>query len=166
MNRKVAYLIMLFLYVIVGAGAFYAMKNPGLLPTFSFDIASKEATISAPEGTHANTTESEAETPEEVAEPFEASDTEASSQPDNSTTTNASEVSEEKEEPQYTYTAIQRSKHLNIRENPSLKAKIIGVLLPGETGEVISIGEEWVLVKHDELEGYVFKEYLKLTEVE
>lgn len=153
MNRKVAYLIMLSLYVIVGIGALCIMKNPGILPSFSIDIASKEAVLSAPESI-----------PKKVAEPEEVV-SQPTPQPE-APAEASEEVPEEKKEPQYTYTAIQRSKKLHIRKGPSLEDEIIGFLLPGDSGEVISIGEEWVYLKHEALEGYVFKEYLKLTEIE
>ena len=153
MNRKVAYLIMLSLYVIVGIGALCIMKNPGILPSFSIDIASKEAVLSAPESI-----------PEKVTEPEEIV-SQPTPQPE-APAEGSEEVPEEKKAPQYTYTAIQRSKKLHIRKGPSLEDEIIGFLLPGDSGEVISIGEEWVYLKHEALEGYVFKEYLKLTEIE
>ena len=153
MNRKVAYLIMLSLYVIVGIGALCIMKNPGILPSFSIDIASKEAALSAPESIPEKDTEPE----EVVSQPTPQPEAPAEA---------SEEVPEEKKEPQYTYTAIQRSKKLHIRKGPSLEDEIIGFLLPGDSGEVISIGEEWVYLKHEALEGYVFKEYLKLTEIE
>ena len=153
MNRKVAYLIMLSLYVIVGIGALCIMKNPGILPSISIDIASKEAVLSAPESIPEKVTEPE----EVVSQPTPQPEAPAEA---------SEEVPEEKKEPQYTYTAIQRSKKLHIRKGPSLEDEIIGFLLPGDSGEVISIGEEWVYLKHEALEGYVFKEYLKLTEIE
>lgn len=152
MNRKVAYLIMLFLYVSVGVGALCVMKNPEILPSFSIDIASTEAVLSAPESN-----------PEEVIEPEEVVSQSEEPAPQSDV---PDDVPEEKKEPQYTYTAIHRSQWLYIRKGPSMEEEIIGHLLPGDSGEVISIGEEWVYLKHEALEGYVFKKYLKLTEVE
>ena len=45
-----------------------------------------------------------------------------------------------------------------------MEADIIGSLKPGDSGDVIDIGEDWVLLKHGRIEGYVFKKYLLLTE--
>ena len=68
-------------------------------------------------------------------------------------------------EPRYSYTASHSSQRLFVRQEPSLRAKIIGSLKPGDSGEVIRIEEAWVLVNYKETEGYVFKEYLTLTEL-
>lgn len=68
--------------------------------------------------------------------------------------------------PAYTYTAVHSTGRLFIRNGPSLEHQIISFMLPGTTGVVVSVGEEWVLLEYEEVEGYVFKGYLELTEVE
>lgn len=68
--------------------------------------------------------------------------------------------------PAYTYTAVHSTGRLFIRNGPSLEHQIISFMLPGTTGVVLSVGEEWVLLEYGEVEGYVFKGYLELTEVE
>ena len=68
--------------------------------------------------------------------------------------------------PDYTYTAVHHTGRLFIRNGPSLENQIISFMRPGTTGAVISIGDEWVLLEYGDIEGYVFKGYLKLTQVE
>ena len=68
-------------------------------------------------------------------------------------------------EPQYTYTVTDISGRLRIRKEPSTEAEILDNMYAGETGEVISIDEKWVLLKHGEIEGYSYKNYLILEEV-
>lgn len=72
------------------------------------------------------------------------------------------------EEPDYTYTAIHSTGRLFIRNGPSLNYDIISFMRPGTTGDVISLKEsdEWVLLRYNDIEGFVFKAYLELTEKE
>ena len=72
------------------------------------------------------------------------------------------------EEPDYTYTAIHSTGRLFIRNGPSLDYDIISFMRPGTTGDVISLKEsdEWVLLRYNDIEGYVFKAYLELAEKE
>lgn len=150
MRRKNALLLLLLLYTALGiAGCAVCFLLPSV-PTAA--PSAGNAALSGP--TH---------------KPSEAEDDAAKTvqpilpqQPEVTPTEPA--VSEESvpTEPQYTYTAIHNSHRLFIRCDASMDAEIIGYLKPGESGEVISIGEEWVLLRHGELEGYVFKAYLSL----
>lgn len=67
------------------------------------------------------------------------------------------------EPPVYTYTAIHSTGRLFIRSGPSMEDQIISFMRPGTTGTIISIGDNWALLKYGEIEGYVFKGYLKIT---
>lgn len=53
---------------------------------------------------------------------------------------------------------------LNFRKNSSLSAKIIGVLEPNETVEVIEDCGEWLKIKHEKKSGYVMAEYIDLDD--
>lgn len=178
MSRKNAYILLLLLFLAVGgASCFVFFLEPELLSVTAFATSSpKTATLTAPVRGSAESEESiesalptlpelptvssgETEESLEMVETTETAELEE--------TAKAKSVSEETvdaSQPQYTYTAIQSSKRLFIRTGPSLEADIISFLKPGDTGEVIEIGEEWVLLRHGDVEGYSFKKYLSLEE--
>ncbi len=178
MSRKNAYILLLLLFLAVGgASCFVFFLEPELLSVTAFATSSPEtATLTAPVRGRAESEEhmkaalptlpelptvSSGETEEslEMVETTETAEMEK--------TAEAKSVPEETvdaSQPQYTYTAIQSSKRLFIRTGPSLEADIISFLKPGDTGEVIEIGEEWVLLRHGDVEGYSFKKYLSLEE--
>lgn len=58
-----------------------------------------------------------------------------------------------------------KGKRLFIRKSPSTEGEVLGVLWTGQSGEIIDIGEEWVLLKYGDIEGYVFKEFLIIEEL-
>lgn len=150
MRRKNAFLLLLLLYTALGiagcATCFWLPFTPAAAPSAG------NATLSAP--SHDSSASSESS--EENVLPILPQLPE--------TVPQESAVSEDSfpAEPQYTYTAVHNSRRLFIRADASMDAEIIGFLKPGESGEVISISEEWVLLRHGELEGYVFKAYLSL----
>lgn len=178
MSRKNAYILLLLLFLAVGgASCFVYFLEPELLSVTAFATSSPEtATLTAPVRGSAESEESiESALPtlpelptvssgetEESLEMVETTETAKLEE-----TAEAKSVPEETvdaSQPQYTYTAIQNSKRLFIRTGPSLEADIISFLKPGDTGEVIEIGEEWVLLRHGDVEGYSFKKYLSLEE--
>jgi uncharacterized protein YgiM (DUF1202 family) len=162
MNRKIAFIITLVLYLSVGAAGFFVFSNsPDMKPiaVASTAVVPENATLSAPvrNEQEAESTETELPSLPELP-PAPSAETESAE------TESTEPESEVLPEPEYTYTASHSSQRLFIRDGASMRAKIIGFLRPGESGDVISIGESWVLVKHGDIEGYVFKEYLTLTE--
>lgn len=153
MNRKIALIIMLFLYITTGIIACAVVFLPNTQTAVSAnDVPPAQATISAPVRSTEETEETE-DLPELPQLP-ELPDTSDDGAADTSET-----------EPRYKYTASHSSQRLFIRDGASMRAKIIGSLQPGESGEVISIGDSWVLLKYGDIEGYVFKEYLSLEEL-
>lgn len=178
MSRKNAYILLLLLFLAVGgASCFVFFLEPELLSVTAFATSSPEtATLTAPVRGRAESEEhmkaalptlpelptvSSGET-EESLEMVETTETAEMEE-----TAEAKSVPEETvdaSQPQYTYTAIQSSKRLFIRTGPSLEADIISFLKRGDTGEVIEIGDEWVLLRHGDVEGYSFKKYLSLEE--
>lgn len=159
MKRRLAFIITLLLCFLTGVVAcvfVYQTDMPLVVPAVS--VPSKQATLSAPTGiSQENTEKKEAVLPALPTLPDIPIATLTES-PDNTG------ISAEPE-PHYNYTASHSTQRLFIRKEPSLRAKIIGSLKPGDSGEVISIEESWVLLKHKDIEGYVFKEYLTLTEL-
>lgn len=75
-------------------------------------------------------------------------------------------LSAEKSEVKYRGIADQdKGKRLFIRKSPSLDGEVLGVLWTGQSGEVLDIGDEWVLLKYGDIEGYVFKTFLIIEEL-
>lgn len=153
MNRKNAFYLLLFLYLVIGvAGCVVLFSVPSIqLPSSGASSASAtgNATLSAPTREQE---ESNAETLPTLPELPEL--------PAGETGTETAETPAP--EPTYTYTAIHQSKKLYIRDDASLDANIIGYLKQGESGDVIRIEGDWVLLRHGDLEGYVYKKYLNL----
>lgn len=58
-----------------------------------------------------------------------------------------------------------KGKRLFIRKSPSTDGEVLGVLWTGQSGEIIDIGDEWVLLKYGDIEGYVFKQFLIIEEL-
>lgn len=67
--------------------------------------------------------------------------------------------------PKYRFTVESIASRLCVRKAPSLDAEILGFIYTDQSGEVIEIGEEWVQLKYEDLEGYAFKEYLIIEEL-
>lgn len=168
MNRKKAFTTMALLCLVTGiiAGLFVWVPDiQAIVPTTSSQ--KKQAALSAPMASAKESADAVLPTPA-PASTEAASTPEPTTVPDTTTapdTAAPSETPEAQPEPQYTYTAIQKSKKLFIRDDDSLSANIIGYLMPGDSGDVISIGPTWVLLKHGEIEGYSYKEYLQLDEI-
>lgn len=150
MNRKTALIIMLLIYLSAGSAAGIFLHAPAAQTAAAVNTAKEDtpASLAPPKKDDTEETEikKEAVLPALPALPSEPA-------PDDDY------------EPHYRYTASHSSQRLFIRNGASLQAKIIGALQPGDTGEVIRIEEAWVYLTHGRIEGYVFKEYLTLTEI-
>lgn len=138
MNRKNILLFLLSAYSVVGIVSLI----------YAFDMRIVTASLSYPER---KKTESVSETETVLWELLKLKTVKAD---------------ENKKEPVYTYTAVHSAGRLFIRSGPSLENQIISFMRPGTTGDVVSVGDAWVLLQYGDIEGYVFKGYLKLTEVE
>lgn len=152
MKRKNAFISMLLLCFVIGISACIVVFQPDAQPTAA-TASTGQATLSAPTGFTEE--KKEAVLPALPQLPEIDDSEEASSE----------QAATPAPEPRYSYMASHSSQRLFIREEPSLRAKIIGSLQPGESGEVIRIEEAWVLLRYKDIEGYVFKEYLTLTEL-
>ena len=175
LNRKVFLSVLFFLYVAFGIAAFVLYENPSLysrlcqaVPAGLF-VSETNAYLSPREVTFDAAAESEAESGSELyAKETASAETEASTALSAEQSAEASaEVSTDQgtdvAEPDYTYTASHSTGRLFIRNGPSLDYETISFMRPGTTGDVISIGDEWVLLKYGDVDGYVFKSYLTLT---
>ena len=77
------------------------------------------------------------------------------------------EVEEEPEssERYYSFTANNSAGRLNVRKEPTIRAKVIARIYPGTKGYVLDIGEEWTYVSVSENMGYCANEYLSMQEI-
>jgi len=166
MKRKTTFIIMLLLCLSAGVAACIFAFQSNIVPTISTVSApAKHATLSAPVGGEEE--KKEAVLPALPTLPDSSVDSSDKADDANIGTETVVENTGENTspEPRYSYTASHSSQRLFVREAPSLRAKIIGALQPGDSGEVVLVEPAWVLVKYKETEGYVFKEYLTLTEL-
>lgn len=150
MNRKTALIVMLLIYLSAGSVAGIFLHAPAAQTVSMKNTVSENVPASLAPPKKEDTGETE-EKKEAVLPALPA----LPSKP----------APDDDYEPHYRYRASHSSQRLFIRNGASLQAKIIGALQPGDTGEVIRIEEAWVYLKHNRIEGYVFKEYLTLTEI-
>lgn len=153
MDRRSSFILLIFLYLVIGVAgcvAFFCVPSIQLPLSGAFSTsATGNAMLSAPSREQE---ESSTETLPTLPELPDLSTREAA-------TPSVADA-----ELEYTYTAIHQSSKLHIRDGASLDAEIIGFLNQGESGSVIRIEGDWVLLEHGDLEGYVYKKYLKLEE--
>lgn len=63
--------------------------------------------------------------------------------------------------PVKTGTVVTQGGRLNIRANPSLEANIIGQIPNGQTVTIITKTDGWYKIRYNNIEGYVFGQYIK-----
>ncbi len=194
MKRKTAFIIMICLYLLTGAAACAILFSSGLRSSIPAVSADPSAQTELPEAADPSvqTESSEATDSSAQAELPEAAD--SSAQTESSETGNSAVQTEspdsadpsaqaeqeqiaessgssetpsaQKAEVKYRGIADQdKGKRLFIRKSPSTEGEVLGVLWTGQSGEIIDIGDEWVLLKYGDIEGYVFKEFLIIEEL-
>lgn len=183
---------MICLYLVTGAAACAILFSSGLRSSIPAVSADPSAQTELPEAADPSvqTESSEATDSSAQAELPEAAD--SSAQTESSETANSAVQTEspdsadssagpeqvtepsespetppaQKEEVKYRGIADQdKGKRLFIRKSPSTEGEVLGVLWTGQSGEIIDIGDEWVLLKYGDIEGYVFKEFLIIEEL-
>lgn len=158
MKRKTAFIIMICLYLLTGAAACAILFSSGLrssIPAVSADPSAQ--TESSETANSAVQTESP-----DSADPSAQAEQEQIAESSGSSET----PSAQKAEVKYRGIADQdKGKRLFIRKSPSTEGEVLGVLWTGQSGEIIDIGDEWVLLKYGDIEGYVFKEFLIIEEL-
>lgn len=174
MNKNKHLLATLFLYALTGVSACVLYVNRDFIPVSIESSHPKSAILAPPmvdsEKTDNSVVQNETEAIEEVKADETMVSENASENADNGIKEPETESSDASDnntyEPEYTYTASHSTGRLFIRDGASMDNKIISFMKPGTTGDVISIGDEWVLLKYNDIEGYVYKGYLTLTEKE
>ena len=158
MKRKTAFIIMICLYLVTGAAACAILFSSGLRSSIPAVSADPSAQTELPE----------AADPSVQTESSEATDSSAQAEQEQiAESSDSSETpSAQKAEVKYRGIADQdKGKRLFIRKSPSTEGEVLGVLWTGQSGEIIDIGDEWVLLKYGDIEGYVFKEFLIIEEL-
>ena len=65
----------------------------------------------------------------------------------------------------YAFTVRGDISSLNLRKVPDMNGKILGRLMPEQTGYVLEYGDEWSLVTTGKKSGYVNNRYIELEEI-
>ena len=133
----------------------------------SQDRESQPQTIEKPE-----------ETPEQKSEEVPVQEAESvQPEPENGTEQTETEQTEteqteteqaETEQPEtvyYAFTVRGDISSLNLRKVPDMDGKVLGRLMPKQTGYVLEYGEEWSLVTTGKKSGYVNNRYIELEEI-
>ena len=163
MNRKTFLTGLAAFYLISGCGAAWLTMQQSDTTAAKSTVDTALVLPTSEPDTSAPETEAETipETTEAMATEPEASET-AVSEPETEPAEESTEA--ETEAVAYTYRAIHKKYRLFIRETPDAASPSIGYLKPGETGDVISVDEDWILLEHNGLTGYVSAQFLELTE--
>lgn len=151
MNRRIILTAAVILYAVVGAAALFLFRQMEMSPVVAGDT--KDISLSSPMYVREAGSE-ESEVPESEPIPAETE------------TSEASEAESGELVPLYTYEAVHSEGRLFIREEADITSPILGSLSPGDTGNVLDLGDKWALVEAGDITGYVSKDFLELTPVE
>jgi len=162
MERRLAFIIMFVLCFTLGIGACVIVYRSDERQMQTLAEKQPVATLSAPAEKSETIEETEEELPQpeelpQAEEPVEAAETEEIPEQPEEETVPA--------EPKYRFTVEPIASRLCVRKEPSLQAEILGFVYSNQSGEVLSLGEEWSLIKYEDLEGYSSMEYLILEEL-
>lgn len=71
------------------------------------------------------------------------------------------------ESPSYTFQYVRGKRNLNIRNAPSMQARIIGKIPPGQGGRVLEFADDdWALIEYHGTTGYSSLHWMELTPLE
>ena len=172
MNKNKHLLVTLFLYALTGVSACALYTNRDSIPVSIESSHPKSAVLAPPVVVSKKDDTSVIQTKIDAIEEVKTDETIISENVTENIDNNIKYSEEEPYnissdityEPKYTYTTSHSSGRLFIRDGASMDNKIISFMRPGTTGDVISISDEWVFLKYNDIEGYVYKGYLNLTE--
>ena len=86
-------------------------------------------------------------------------------EPEDDSLNDAESTSDEPEKMFFKFMVTTRVHNLRIREAGSLTAKVIGKMPKGVTGYILEVGDEWSLVKYDDIIGYSNNKYLDIVQI-
>ena len=147
MYRRNAFLITLFLWMILGIYASVVVYRMGLTDEETLANREPETQVLIPPETEVTPPE----TGTTVPEPIDPLPTET-------------EEPEPEPEPEYTFTVVDVYTRLRIRKEPSADAEILGYMHTGDYGQVLEIDEKWLHIRYESTEGYVSRRYVTLEE--
>ena len=118
-----------------------------------------------PQATEKPEEQPEEEQPEEE-QPKEEQQEAESVQPETEPSDSGADAGETEEKTvYYAFTVRGDISSLNLRTVPGMDGKILGRLMPEQTGYVLEHGEEWSLVTTGKKSGYVNNRYIELEEI-
>ena len=181
MNRHITFVAVIVVYLIVGVVAFIQLGK--MNTAFPTSGGTADISLSSPDYNAYLSNEETETTSQAIPDATEdavgngdstAEDgTESGSNAAEDVTESGSNAAEDVTESgsaslsaEYTFTAVHAEGRLFVRESPSMSAKILGSLSPGDSGEVLELGTDWALITSGDLTGYVYTQYLELTEIE
>ena len=156
MKRTHAFLITLFLWITLGAGASVMIFHPRVVSTEAIEEQPSETKTQIAE------TKTETEAIEFKTEGTEIKTIESE--------TEATEIEEEAlesvspAEPQHSFTVSSIITWLHIRKQPSSKSEVLGKLHSGDSGKCTIIDDHWVRIEYKQREGYLSRKYITLDE--
>ena len=170
MNRHITFVAVIVVYLIVGVVAFIQLGK--MNTAFPTSGGTADISLSSPDYNAYLSNEETETTSQAIPDATEDAVGNGDSTAEDGTESGSNAAEDVTESgsaslsAEYTCTAVHAEGRLFVRESPSMSAKILGSLSPGDSGEVLELGTDWALITSGDLTGYVYTQYLELTEIE
>ena len=170
MNRHITFVAVIVVYLIVGVVAFIQLGK--MNTAFPTSGGTADISLSSPDYNAYLSNEETGTTSQAIPDATEDAVGNGDSTAEDGTESGSNAAEDVTESgsaslsAEYTFTAVHAEGRLFVRESPSMSAKILGSLSPGDSGEVLELGTDWALITSGDLTGYVYTQYLELTEIE
>ncbi len=170
MNRHITFVAVIVVYLIVGVVAFIQLGKVNT--AFPTSGGTADISLSSPDYNAYLSNEETETTSQAIPDATEDAVGNGDSTAEDGTESGSNAAEDVTESgsaslsAEYTFTAVHAEGRLFVRESPSMSAKILGSLSPGDSGEVLELGTDWALITSGDLTGYVYTQYLELTEIE
>jgi uncharacterized protein YgiM (DUF1202 family) len=170
MNRHITFVAVIVVYLIVGVVAFIQLGK--MNTAFPTSGGTADISLSSPDYNAYLSNEETETTSQAIPDATEDAVGNGDSTAEDGTESGSNAAEDVTESgsaslsAEYTFTAVHAEGRLFVRESPSMSAKILGSLSPGDSGEVLELGTDWALITSGDLTGYVYTQYLELTEIE
>ena len=169
MNRHITFVAVIVVYLIVGVVAFIQLGK--MNTAFPTSGGTADISLSSPDYNAYLSNEETETTSQAIPDATEDAVGNGDSTAEDGTESGSNAAEDVTESgsaslsAEYTFTAVHAEGRLFVRESPSMSAKILGSLSPGDSGEVLELGTDWALITSGDLTGYVYTKYLELTEI-
>ena len=170
MNRHITFVAVIVVYLIVGVVAFIQLGK--MNTAFPTSGGTADISLSSPDYNAYLSNEETETTSQAIPDATEDAVGNGDSTAEDGTESGSNAAEDVTESgsaslsAEYTFTAVHAEGRLFVRESPSMSAKILGSLSPGDSGGVLELGTDWALITSGDLTGYVYTQYLELTEIE